>query len=284
LSGYKKIDDLQAVGLSLRYFDMGNIQLTNFQGENQGRTHPREFSIDGGYARKLSDHWSVGVALRFIHSNLASGAKQGDAGTYKAGNAVAGDLSIYYVSRHLDSASGQGTWSFGATLTNLGTKIGYTENKNDKYFIPSNLGIGGAYTYQLDPKNKITAALDINKLLVPGPDTVDEDHDGILDYRQKGVVSGIFNSFGDAPGGIKEELHELMYSIGAEYWYDDLLALRAGYYNEYKTKGDRKYLTVGFGLKYKIAVLNFSYLIPSGGEMQRDPLANTVRFSLMLSK
>lgn len=284
LSGYKKIDDLQAVGVSLRYFDMGDIQLTNFQGENQGRTHPREFSLDGGYARKLSDHWSVGVALRFIHSNLASGAKQGDAGTYKAGNAVAGDLSIYYVSHHLDSASGQGTWSFGATLTNLGTKIGYTENKNDKYFIPSNLGIGGAYTYQLDPKNKITAALDINKLLVPGPDTVDQDHDGILDYRQKGVVGGIFNSFGDAPGGIKEEFHELMYSIGAEYSYDDLLALRAGYYNEYKTKGDRKYLTVGFGLKYKIAVFNFSYLIPSGGEMQRDPLANTVRFSLMLSK
>ncbi|HEX5552059.1 MAG TPA: type IX secretion system outer membrane channel protein PorV [Chitinophagaceae bacterium] len=284
LSGYKKLDDLQAVGVSVRYFDMGNIQLTNFQGEDQGRTHPREFSIDGGYARKLSDHWSLGVALRFIHSDLASGVKQGGTSTFKAGNALAGDLSVYYISRQQDTVSGQGTWSFGATLTNLGTKIGYTEDKSDKYFIPSNMAIGGAYTYQLSSKNKITLALDVNKLLVPTPDTIDNDHDGIPDYRQKNVVSGLFGSFGDAPGGFKEEFHELMYSIGAEYWYNDLFAVRAGYYSEYKTKGDRKYLTVGVGLKYKMAGLNFSYLIPSGGDMQRSPLSNTLRLSISVSK
>jgi len=126
--------------------------------------------------------------------------------------------------------------------------------------------------------------LDINKLLVPTPDTIDSDGDGIPDYRQKSVVGGIFGSFGDAPGGIKEEFHELMYSVGAEYWYGDLFAIRAGYYNEYKTKGNRKFITVGFGLKYSMAGLNFSYLIPSGGKMQRNPLSNTLRISISYSR
>ncbi len=283
LSGYKKIDDLQAIGVSVRYFSLGDVQLTNFQGEDQGKVQPREFSIDGGYARKLSDHWSVGVALRFIHSNLASGVKQ-DGATYKAGNALAGDISAYYISRSLDSASHLGAWSFGATLTNLGTKIGYSEDKSDKYFIPANLGVGGAYSYQFDLKNKITADLDINKLLVPTPSITDTDQDGIPDYLQKSVVSGLFNSFGNAPGGFEEVFHELMYSMGIEYWYNNMFSLRAGYYNEYKTKGNRKYITVGFGLKYKIAMLNFSYLIPSGGNTDRNPLSNTLRFSIMVNK
>lgn len=284
LSGYKKLDDLQAVGVSIRYFDMGDIQLTNFQGEDQGKTHPREFSIDGGYSRKLSDHWSTGVALRFIHSNLASGVKQGGTSTYKAGNAVAGDLSVYYVSHQLDASAHQHSWSFGATVTNLGTKIGYTGNKSDKYFIPTDLGAGGSYTYQFDKRNKLTGALDINKLLVPAPDTLDKDHDGTPDYLQKSVLSGVFSSFTDASGGFTGELHELMYSMGLEYWYDDLFSIRAGYYNEYKTMGDRKYFTTGIGLKYKMMALNFSYLIPSGSESQRNPLANTVRISIMVCK
>lgn len=281
LSGYKKLNDLEAVSLSLRYFDMGSIHLTDFKGEDQGLTHPREFSIDAGYSRKLSEHWSAGIALRFIHSNLATGATREGGSSYKAGNAVAGDLSVYYHSSAApDSAGRQQGWSFGATLTNLGTKIGYTSDKNDKYFIPSNLGLGGAYTYRLNEKNSITLALDINKLLVPTPDTVDNNNNNIPDYRQKNVVSALFGSFGDAPGGLKEEFHELMYSVGAEYWYDNMLAIRAGYYNEYKTKGDRKYLTVGFGLRYKMAGLDFSYLIPSGGEMQKSPLSNTLRISI----
>lgn len=283
LSAYKKIDDRQAVGVSLRYFDMGDVQLTNFEGEDQGKTHPREFSIDAGYARKLSEHWSVGLAFRFIHSNLASGAKRSGQGTFKAGNSFAGDLSAYYVSKISDSISG-GAWRFGATLSNLGTKIGYTEDNSEKYFIPANLGIGGAYTYHLNENNKLTFALDINKLLVPTPDTLDVNGNGIPDYRQKSVVGGIFGSFGDAPGGIKEEIHELMYSFGAEYWYDNLLAIRAGYYNEYKTKGNRKFVTVGFGLKYKMAGLNFSYLIPSGGSMQKSPLSNTLRISITYNR
>lgn len=285
LSGYKQLDDMQAIGASIRYFDMGNIQLLNFQGEDQGRSHPREYAIDGGYARKLSAAWSIGVALRFIHSDLASGAKQGDIGSYKAGNAFAGDISVYYTTASgRDTTSQGGSWSFGATLTNLGTKIGYTQDKNDKYNIPSDLGIGGAYLYRFNEKNTLTLALDINKLLVPTPDSADRDDNSIPDYREKSVVSGLFGSFGDAPGGFTEEFHELMYSAGAEYNYDGLFALRAGYYNEYKTKGDRKYFTVGFGLRYKAAAFDFSYLVPSGGSSEKNPLSNTLRVTLQLSK
>lgn len=285
ISAYKKLDETQALGLSVRYFDMGNIQLTNFEAEDAGRSHPREYSIDGGYARQLSAKWSAAVALRYIHSDLASGAKQGDAGTYKAGNAVAGDLSVYYTSGALDDTTHVGgIWSFGATLTNLGTKIGYTGDSNDKYNIPSNLGIGGAYTYRLDEKNTLTLALDINKLMVPTPDTIDANDNSIPDYREKSVVSGLFGSFGDAPGGMSEEFHELMYSAGVEYSYNDLFQLRAGYYNEYKTKGDRKYLTVGFGLKYKIANFDFSYVVPSGGSSEKNPLSNTLRLTVSISK
>lgn len=283
ISAYKQIDELQTVGVSLRYFDMGNIQLTNFQGQDAGNAHPREFSIDGGYARKLSDRLSLGVAFRYIHSNLASGIKQGGGSTYKAGNAFAGDLSLFYTIPQQYKDGKQGTWSFGATLTNIGTKISYTSDKSDNYFIPTNLGIGAAYTYRLDGKNKITLALDINKLLVPTPDTTDGNHDGIPDYRQKGVLGGIFGSFGDAPGGMTEEFHELMYSTGIEYWYNDLLAIRAGYFNEHKTKGDRKYLTAGLGLRYKTMGVDFSYLVPSGSSMQKSPLSNTLRLSILLN-
>lgn len=285
LSAYKKLDDRQALGLSVRYFDMGSVQLTNFEAEDIGKSHPREYSIDGGYARQLSAHWSAAVALRFIHSDLASGTKRGDAGSYKAGNAVAGDLSAYYTSGAAhDTSRVGGSWSFGVTLTNLGTKIGYTADDNDKYNIPSNLGVGGAYTYRLDEKNTLTLALDINKLMVPTPDTLDANRNSIPDYREKSVVSGLFGSFGDAPGGMQEEFHELMYSAGVEYCYDDLFALRAGYYNEYKTKGDRKYLTVGFGVKYKVADFDFSYLVPSGGSSEKNPLSNTLRLTISLTQ
>lgn len=280
ISAYKQLDETQTVGASLRYFDMGSIKLTNFQGESQGNAHPREFSLDAGYTRKLADHWSAGVAFRYIYSNLTSGVKE-DGVTYKAGNAVAGDFSVSYLKDADYDGGRSGTWSFGATLTNLGTKISYSKDQDNKYFIPSNLGIGGAYTYHLnDDKHRLTMAVDVNKLLVPTPDATDEDDNGIPDYREKSVVGGIFSSFGDAPGGFKEEFHELMYSAGVEYWYENLFAVRAGYFNEYKTKGDRKYVTVGVGLRYNSLGMDFSYLIPSGSGVQRNPLSNTVRLTL----
>lgn len=279
IAAYRKLDEQQAIGLSFRYFSMGNIQLTDFQGNDQGTVRPGEFSLDAGYTRKLSDHWALGVAFRYIHSKLASGPKAGGSGAYKAGNAFAGDVSASYVTETEYDGGQKGTWRFGAVMSNIGTKISYATDSQDKYFLPANLGIGGGYTYQLDDKNALTLTLDINKLMVPTPDSTDEDKDGTPDFRQKGILSGAFGSFGDAPGGLKEELHELMYSTGLEYTYGDLLALRAGYYNEHRTKGNRKYLGVGFGLKYKIAGVDFSYLVPAGGD-PLHPLANTLRISI----
>lgn len=280
LSGYKQLDETQAVGASLRYFDLGTIQFRDMRGEFQGNFHPREFSFDLGYARKLTDEWSLGVALRYIYSNLASGTSRNGV-TFKPGNAVAGDISVFYT-HETDYYGGRAaTWNFGVAITNLGTKIAYSNDAQFKNFIPTNLGIGGAYTYQFDEYNKLTFALDINKLLVPTPDTIDSDGDNIWDYKEQSVVSGIFSSFGDAPGGFHEELNELMYSFGIEYWYNDLFAIRAGYFNENKHKGDRKFFTLGLGLKYDIFGINFSYLVPSGSGVQRNPLSNTLRFSLI---
>ncbi|RFS21819.1 hypothetical protein DVR12_14265 [Chitinophaga silvatica] len=279
LSAFKRLDETQVIGAGFRYFNMGSIQLQDFQGQDQGTVKPGEFSLEAGYARKLTDNWGIGVGFRYIHSKLATGAKPGGSGSYRPGNAFAGDISIAYTSTQEYDADQQGTWRFGAVISNIGTKISYSKESHDKYFLPANLGIGAGYTYQFDEKNSLGLTIDINKLLAPTPDTVDNNKDGIPDYRQKGLLSGVFGSFGDAPGGFKEELHELMYSTGAEYKYGDLLAIRAGYYNEHKTKGNRKYLTAGFGLKYKIAGLDFSYMIPAGGD-PLHPLANTLRVSV----
>jgi hypothetical protein len=280
LSGYKQLDEDQTVAASLRYFDLGNVQFTNMYGQDQGQFHPREFSFDAGYARKLSDNWSMGIALRYIYSNLASGTSI-DGVTFKPGQAVAGDISAFYTNA-IDYANGQsGTWNFGVAITNLGSKISYSNNAQFKNFIPSNLGIGGSYTQDFDEYNKISFEVDINKLLVPTPDTLDLNNNQVLDYSEQSVVSGVFHSFSDAPGGFKEEMNELMYSVGMEYWYNNLFAVRAGYFNENKRKGDRKYFTLGLGLKYNVFGINFSYLVPSGSGVQRNPLSNTLRFSLL---
>ena len=279
VSGYKKLDDKQAFGASLRYFDLGNVQFTDISGENQGNFHPREFAVDGGYARKLSDNWSLGVALRYIYSNLASGANSQGV-TFKPGQSVAGDLSVFYTKKTDYAEDQSGTWNAGAALTNMGSKISYSDNAQYKNFIPTNLALGGAYTRQFDQYNQLTFELDINKLLVPTPPNP-SDSAAWNTYNNESPISGMFHSFGDAPGGFSEELQELMYSFGLEYWYNQQFALRAGYFNENKNKGDRKYFTVGLGLKYEKFNLNFSYLVPSGNGIQRNPLSNTLRFSLL---
>ncbi|MCG7857556.1 type IX secretion system outer membrane channel protein PorV [Flavihumibacter sp.] len=275
LSAYRKIDDLQAVSTSMRYFNLGNIQFTDNLGNEFGSFRPREFGIDLGYSRKLSDQIGMGIALRYIYSNLAGGQNVNGT-TYKAGNAVAGDLSFYYNGQD-EAGSG---WSAGATLTNLGSKIGYTTDATQKDFIPANLGLGGAYTKVFDESNKMTFALDLNKLMVPTPPSVG-DSAGLVDYRQKSVVSSWFSSFGDAPGGGGEELREFTVSTGIEYWYQEQFALRAGYFYEDKTKGNRKYFTVGAGIRYNVFGLNLSYIVPSGSGVNQNPLSNTLRFSLI---
>ncbi|MEO6719571.1 MAG: type IX secretion system outer membrane channel protein PorV [Ferruginibacter sp.] len=274
LSGFYKLNENEALSSSLRYFSLGNIQFTDFSGIELGTFRPREFAFDIGYSRKLSTQLSLGVALRYINSNLASGTINGV--SYKAGSAVAGDLSVFHSGIKEDGSG----LNYGVTLSNLGSKISYTSDANQKDFIPTNLGLGVAYTKVFDETSKMTFGLDIHKLMVPTPPAIG-DSAGLVAYRNKGVVGSWFSSFGDAPGGFSEELKEFQASLGAEFWYMNQFALRAGYFYENPTKGNRKYFTLGAGLKYNTFGLNFSYLLPSGNGVNRNPLSNTLRFSLV---
>jgi hypothetical protein len=229
-----------------------------------------------GYSRRLSDQLGIGIGLKYINSSLAKGAVSGSS-IYKAGSAVAADLGLYF-SGH--DEAGQG-WAFGAALSNLGSKIGYTDNAEQKDFIPANLGLGTTYTRVIDESNKVSFGIDLNKLLVPTPPGENATNEEYQAYRQKSVVSSWMSSFGDAPGGFSEELKEFQISLGAEYWYNNQFALRAGYFYEDKTKGNRRYFTAGAGLKYNVFGLNFSYLVPTGSGVNQNPLSNTLRFSIV---
>jgi Type IX secretion system protein PorV len=289
LAGYYKIDDLQAISGSLRYFSLGDIQFTDENGNNVSSGRPREFGVDIGYSRRLSDRTGIGVGLKYINSNLAQGYAGNSGNVYKAGNAVAADLGFYH---NRQDEAGQG-WSFGVALANLGSKIAYTDNADQKDFIPANLGLGTTYTRVLDESNKFTLGVDVNKLLVPTPPVFDPNpgNDPVIteenarkatDYRQQGVLGSWFKSFGDAPDGMSEEFKEFNVSLGAEYWYNNQFAVRAGYFYEDRSKGNRRYFSTGVGLKYNVFGLNFSYLIPSGGSgANQNPLSNTLRFSLV---
>jgi hypothetical protein len=281
LAGYYKLDDNQAVSASLRYFSLGQISFTDAFGNPQGQGSPKEFGVDLGYSRKLSDGTGLGIGLKFINSNLAGNFSSGST-AYKPASTVAGDIGLYHTRKN---EAGQG-WAFGVALTNLGGKIAYTDNAEQKDFIPANLGFGTTYTRVFDESNKISFGVDLNKLLVPTPPTASGnssiDSMNLSKYRNKSVVSSWFSSFGDAPGGFGEEIKEFQASLGAEYWYNNQFALRAGYFFEDKTKGSRQYFTTGVGIKYNIFNLNFSYLIPSGGTATtQNPLSNTLRFSLV---
>lgn len=273
LAGYYKLDDMQAISGSLRYFSLGSIQFTDFAGNDLNTFRPREFAVDAGYSRKLSSKNSLGVAIRYINSNLASGTVNGV--NYKTGSSVAGDLTYYH---HGAKENGAGL-NWGATLTNLGAKIAYTSDATQKDYIPANLGLGLAYTKVFNEDSKLTLAADVHKLLVPTPG--DTSAASLQKYRSQGVVSSWFKSFGDAPGGFSEEIKEINASIGAEFWYKNQFAFRAGYFYENPDKGNRKYFTVGAGLKYNMIGLNFAYLFNSGTGVNRNPLSNTYRFGLV---
>lgn len=274
LAGYYKIDDGQAISASVRYFSLGNIQFTDNLGNDLNTFRPREFAIDAGYSRRLSSKNAIGIALRYINSNLAGGQAVNGV-SYKTGSSVAGDLHFFHNGAN---DKGQG-FNWGATLSNLGAKISYTSDATQKDFIPANLGLGGAYTKVFDDMNKITFGVDVHKLLVPTPPSVG-DSAGLVEYRKKGVVESWFSSWGDGDG-FSEEIKEFSVSAGAEYWYNNQFALRAGYFYEHPDKGNRKYFTLGAGLKYNMFGLNFSYLLPQGSGVNRNPLSNTLRFSLV---
>ncbi len=276
LSAFTKLDDNQAISGSLRYFRLGDIEFTDNMGNKFGSYQPKEFSVDAGYSRKLSQQMSIAIALRYINSNLAGGASMQGV-TYKAGSAVAGDISLFYKGTDETGAG----WNFGAAITNLGSKIGYTTDATQKDFIPANIGIGATYTKVFDEDNKITFALDIDKLMVPTPPAMG-DSMGLVNYRSKPVVESWLSSFGDAPGGFSEEMREFQFGGGLEYSYQDQFSARAGYFHEDKTKGSRQYFTLGVGLNYEMLGVNFAYIVPTGTGVNQNPLSNTMRFSLVV--
>jgi len=278
VSGYKKLDDLQAISTSIRYFNLGSIQFTDESGIETVQFNPHELAFDLGYSRKLSEKLSAGLTLKYVYSNLAKG-QTGASGEINVAGAVAADLSVYYEN---DMVVGErdSRLRIGGAISNVGNKVSYTQDKV-KDFIPINLSVGSSYTLDLDEHNSITFAAEFNKLLVPTPDTINviDPEAGVFDHREVSLFSGMFGSFADAPGGFSEELREITIQLGAEYWYNDQFAFRAGYFHEHASKGNRKFMTMGVGVKYEIFGLNFSYLIPTAG-MGTHPLENTLRFTL----
>lgn len=291
LAGYFRVDEQQVITTSLRYFSLGNITFTNIDGSFAGQYNPNEFAIDAGYSRLFTDNFSGGIAFRFIRSDLTSGQQTSDGQDTKAGISFAADLGFYYQNQ-VDVGSSDGEWAAGISLTNLGTPISYSVDA-DKTPIPTNLRLGGRFSYNIDEYNSISLNMDLNKLLVPTPAVYIEDSitgELVVDRGKAtpgSAVMGMVQSFYDAPGEVKddgsysvfkEELHEIAYSVGVEYWYRKQFAIRTGYFYEHFTKGNRKYFTVGVGLKLNVFALDFAYLVPTNG--QNSPLANTLRFTL----
>jgi len=292
LGFYKRIDDRQAVAATLLYFSLGDITFTDEMGNSLGTYRPNEFSIDGTYSRKLSNNLSGAVAARFIYSNLTQGQFVQGHETH-AGTSIAADVSVYW-QKEITMAKLDGLFAWGINISNIGAKISYTDNAI-KDFIPTNLRLGPSLTLDIDEYNTISFMVDVNKLLVPTPpiyEVNDSTGQQVVDPSTgkpiilKGkdpdvsVVTGMVQSFYDAPGGFSEEMREFSFAVGAEYWYDKQFAIRAGFFYEDKTKGNRKFFTVGAGLRYNVFGLDFSYLIPLE---QHNPLENTLRFSLLFN-
>jgi len=289
LAGYYKIDDRQAVASSLRFFTLGEIMFTNIEGGLEGIYKPTEWSFDATYSRKFSKNWSGAVAGRFIYSNLTQGQNVGGAET-SAGISIAADVAVYYT-KGIDLGTMDGNITWGLNISNIGSKISYSETSIKKDFIPTNFRTGTALLMNLDEFNSLTFTIDVNKLLVPTPPVYARDEDGnflvgtdgnyiIAKGKDPNVspVQGMIQSWYDAPYGFEEEMREFYFGIGTEYWYNKRFAIRAGFFYEDKYKGNRKFFTLGAGLKYNVFGLDFAYLIPTE---QQNPLANTLRFTLL---
>lgn len=288
---YKKIGQNkdQAIGASLRYFSLGDIKFTNEVGDPIGDFNPNEFAIDAAYSRKLSERFSMALSGRYIFSNLTGGIDVAGANT-KAGTSFAADVSAFYTNPDAVLFGEDVIFNLGINISNIGAKISYTDDAI-KDFIPINLKIGQALTYEIDDYNALTFLTDFNKLLVPTPPVFATDDSGLPIFDpvtgereiesgknpDVNIVSGMFQSFSDAPDGFSEELKEFNISAGIEYWYDKKFAVRFGYFHEHETKGNRKFFTTGAGLKLSVFSIDFSYLFST---VARNPLANTLRFSL----
>lgn len=288
LSGYWKIggSDNQAVSASLRYFSLGEIDMTDDSGVAVNSVNPYELAFDVGYSRKLSESFSMGVALRYIYSDLAfSDAYSAEQQT--GASAFAADISGFLTTYPIIGRN-ECQWSWGFNISNIGSKVSYNDG-NDPAFLPTNFRLGTTFTFPLAQYNNLALSVDVNKLLVPtrpresdytaNDGTFDsEGYENALDeWRNTSSISGIFKSFSDAPGGFKEELKEINFSVGAEYNYNQQFFVRAGYFYENPDKGNRQYFAFGAGFSLNVVQLDASYMIATA---QSSPLDQTLRFSL----
>jgi hypothetical protein len=270
LSGYFRFDKKQVISGSLMYSSYGKVDFTDNDGNPQLTVNPNEWAFDLGYSRLFSKSFSGGIAFRFIYSNLTFRYPSAGEST-KPGLSIAADVSGYY-NKDLKLRNKNAVFALGFNFSNIGSKMSYTDSRSNSEFIPMNLRLGTSFTYDFDNFNKLTIAIDLNKLLVPSPSPSDSTKKNIS------VPEAIFKSFYDAPGGFKEEMREITNSYGLEYWYNNLFALRGGYFHENMYKGNRKYFTVGGGFRFHGFTLDFSYLMPV--ELNNNALARTLRFSL----
>lgn len=293
LSYVFKLNERQGLGIAMRYFSLGEINFRDEQNNDLGTEKPYEFTLNGAYALQLNERMSMAVGLRYIFSDLARGVTVAGAET-KPGQSFAADIGYYYKSREYNMEGGmKQSASFGLNISNVGGKISYG-NDAEADFIPTNLRIGGGYHLRFDEYNRMSFYADLNKLLVPTPQAIEGENGVPEDANENGIPNeaignedvnafeGIFQSFGDAPGGSKEELEEVVVNLGAEFWYDDRFALRGGYQYEDEQKGGRQYFTLGLGVRFNVFGLDFAYLIPASATV-RSPLENTLRFSLIFN-
>lgn len=285
----KRMSEKSTIAGSLKYFSLGEINFRGPGNEDMGTYSPNEFAVDLCYSRKLGDYLSAAVAGRFIYSHLT----QGVTNYSRAAWSVAADVSVYY-QRPVYFSSIDGDFSWGVSISNMGSKMSYTNANSRTDFVPTNLRLGPSLKLNIDEYNSIALSIDINKLLVPTPPIYKVDSTGqiVMDgdkyVIEKGMdpnvsmIQGMFQSFYDAPGGFSEELKEFTWSIGAEYWYNKVFAVRAGYFHESQMKGDRKYLTFGAGLRYNVLAIDVSYLVPMNNKANSgtNPLEGTLRFNL----
>ena len=268
-----RIDERSAWGANLRYFSLGTIDLTDDLGFSTGSENPNELTAAFSYALKLSDYFSMGVGLRYIRSDLSIKAAGND---ISAINGFGVDVSGFYQSPETNYGSFNGRIRAGFNISNLGPKVSY--DSGDDNFIPTRLRIGGGFDFILDNYNTLAITTEFSKLLVPTPPIRDTNGDILGQEDNVGWVGGMFQSFSDAPYGGKEELDEITMGIGAEYLYNNSFALRAGYFYESEFKGNRKYFTMGGGLKAKSFNIDLSYLVNAASTY--NPLESTLRFSL----
>ena len=277
-SGFRKTGEKGFLGFSLYYLSYGQIDGFDANQNPTGAIFPKEYTLDLTYARKMSNHFSLGLSARYLHSDIYDGHSSNGL-VVDPSNAFAVDVSAYFEKEHLGGATGA-KWALGALISNIGTKVKYAAGNNE--FLPTNLKIGGSYSLLVDGSTqRLSFAADFNKLLVPSPPVYD-NNGNIVDGKDpnRSVVSALFSSFGDAPGGFAEELKEISAGAGIEYLFDETFAFRTGYFYEHQDKGDRQHFSLGTGARYRNFSFDLAYIVPTAN---RYVLKNTIKFSLGMS-